>query len=245
MESSYPPPPLVIWPTRAVKSNWFRFDSIFDWQGTKTFRFDSISIWFKNDSIRYKNRLSRHKKKLPIWKLTNFIKGSYTRMEKNILRIVFVMMFSEFFILYYHNSGFFLFTFLPRSNRIESYRKSRISFDSICIRFDLIWAKTFDSITKYDSISIRFDSPVAHKREKISILKLFSLRFMICITLAVSSSDTSKERALWILGLWMPRWIIHPFRFLLLSSAFLCVHSPWPGTFTVSACQSRSKSVFQ
>ncbi len=64
----------------------------------------------------------------------------------------------EFFVFFFFflRSPFrvFLITFLSRSNRIKSYQKSDKSFDSICIWFDSIPAKTFDLITKYNSISI-------------------------------------------------------------------------------------------
>jgi hypothetical protein len=75
----------------------------------------------------------------------------------------FCILFCEFFMFFF-SVIFEVYLFLVlvklESNRIVS--KMKKSFDSIWIRFNLIWAKPFDSIKKKDLISIWFDSPATN-----------------------------------------------------------------------------------
>ncbi len=62
--------------SRAVKSKWFRFDSIFNRQVVKTFRYDSISIWywFDQKTIRFDTKLPEKsfKKLWPAGNISSF-----------------------------------------------------------------------------------------------------------------------------------------------------------------------------
>jgi hypothetical protein len=82
--------------------------------------------------------------------------------------------------------------FSSKSNRIESYRKSKESFDSIGIRFDSIWAKTFDLIRKYDSI--RFDSPGGQCALNFCFLPTSSrMIFTFCGLLCIFCADAPQS----------------------------------------------------
>ncbi len=73
---------------RAVKSNWFWFNSIFDWQRAKTFRFDSISIqyWFDSKTIRFDTKTaSAVMKEFGHLEVGQFYKGIVHQDGKNIL----------------------------------------------------------------------------------------------------------------------------------------------------------------
>ncbi len=93
-------------------------------------------------------------------------KRLFTRMTEILENLIWHSIFWNYHFFYHHGSEFSRSHFLP--HWIELYQKSKKSFDSICIRFDSISAKTFDWITKYDSISIRSDSPGGDHRTMFS-----------------------------------------------------------------------------
>ncbi len=154
--------------TRAVKSNRFRFDSIFDREVAETIRYDPISIRYrfdsKNNSIRYKavSAVMKENRQSEKWSiLKRIIHNKGINIWQSALRFCF-QNFSFFFL---SQLQVFLVQVMVKieSNRIvlkiKKKKPKKKTFDSIWIRFDSIWRKNFDSMTKYDSISIRFDSP--------------------------------------------------------------------------------------
>jgi hypothetical protein len=65
---------------------------------------------------------------------------------------------------------------------------------AVVIRFELIWAKTFDSITKYDWISIQIDSPGYHS-SRVHELSYLTLAFVRRFATKRASRATSGNAA--------------------------------------------------
>jgi hypothetical protein len=149
-------------------SNRIAFDSIFNWQDAKTFRFDSVSIWYRFNSktIRFDTKTALAvMKNIGHLEIGQFQRGIVHKDGGNIWQLTFVMTFIDTFIFHYLSSEFFLFTFLSRSNQIELYRKSKISFDSICIRY-----KQKLSIRYKQKLSIRYKQKLSIQyKQKLSI----------------------------------------------------------------------------
>ncbi len=110
---------------------------------------DSISIRYRFDSIE--KLLSSRETLLATVKLANLQRVIHRDFRSNWHNQL-LSLFVNFFTFYCHFLIFFCIQNLLQieSNRIENRRKT---FYLICIRFDSIWAKIFDSISsKYDSI---------------------------------------------------------------------------------------------
>ncbi len=77
--------------SRAVKSNWFRFNLIFDRDVAETFRFDSISIQYRFDSkydlIQYKSASAVIKFDWPSinWPISKRLSSRMTEMLENLI----------------------------------------------------------------------------------------------------------------------------------------------------------------
>jgi hypothetical protein len=113
-----------------------RFSSIKLQKPFDSIRFHLDSVYrcdFKNDSIWHKIASAVMKIDSAIKKWTNFPKH-FPPGWQNYLKIYFAILFCELFELHGHCSWFLLLKFVPGSNKIESYRRSKCLL--ICIRFD-------------------------------------------------------------------------------------------------------------
>jgi hypothetical protein len=130
-------PPLLDPDARAVRSNRFRFD----------FRFQRRRYL----SIRFDRKLSQLSRKFFFSrKIGQCLRRDPPGCQKQLAKS-FVITFCEIFTFYDH--VFFIFCF-KNLLQIESYRRSKISFDSICIRFDSTQNIRFDSQIRFDFDSI-------------------------------------------------------------------------------------------
>jgi hypothetical protein len=142
--------------TRAVRSNRFRFDSIFDSKGAETFRFDSISIRFNLRFDSIKNLCCSAEKNYCNCLIGQSSRGIHLDVRnnwQNHLRLPCVK-FSLFTVIVLD----FLFQNLLQieSNRMESKieKKKNIRFDLDTIRFDLSQNIRFDNRIRFDFDSI-------------------------------------------------------------------------------------------
>jgi hypothetical protein len=116
-----------------------------------------FSIWFDIDSIQKRfdsiqSSLAVTIKNAENLKVGIFLKGLSTRRAEMIVTVSDTVLKTFLSFLLPKKQLFCCSDSCPY--RIESKIKKSHS-----IRFKSIWAKIFDSITKYDLISIRFDSP--------------------------------------------------------------------------------------
>jgi hypothetical protein len=135
----------------AVKSNRFRFDSIFDQEVEETFRFDFDSI---HKTIRFDTKLHQQSwKKIGHQENGEFSK-KLTTIKTWTSRNLFEILFCEILYFSCHKLTFFLFRFLSKSNRIVLKIEKVVWFDLDMIRFDSSKNIWFDKEIRFDFDSI-------------------------------------------------------------------------------------------
>ncbi len=121
-------------------SNRIGFDFIFDWQGTKTFRFDSILIWypFNSKTIWFDTKIvSADMKKICGLEVDRFYKRIVHQDGKNIWESLLWWCLVNFSFSTITIQGFSCSPFFP--DRIKSNRIKNRKFHSILSAFDSIW----------------------------------------------------------------------------------------------------------
>ncbi len=115
-------------------------------------------IWFHLWFDLIENLISSLEKLLQLWNWSIF-KGHPPGYQEQLAK-------SFVICIHLHVFWFLIFKIFSKSNWIKLYWKlKKKTFDLICVQFDSIWAKRFNSLTKCDSISIRFDSPVGYRAQ--------------------------------------------------------------------------------
>ncbi len=162
-------------------SDQIAFDSI--WFSIQKVQKPFDMIRFDNNSIQFTIWFDRipccsAEKIIAIVKLVNLPGGIHPDVRNNwqnhqqSLSVKFSFTLSLFMIFWFQNLL-----------QIELYRKSKNTFNLICIQFNLICAKTFDSITKYDSISIWSDSPGKWYEFRKKVWTQMQDWFAVCTTI--------------------------------------------------------------
>jgi hypothetical protein len=143
---------------RAVKSNWFEFDSILDSKVAESFWTNSIVIQypFNSKTIQVNTkRISNHSKKR--WKLRSWqlLKGVVHQKGRNKWELFEIMLFKLFKSFYCQITGVWLFTFLSISNQIKLYQKWKI--DLILFQYNSFWSGKKNLVRSQNTICFWFD----------------------------------------------------------------------------------------